>query len=175
MKRVIFMLALTFLSFSSFSAETRSSKNNEECRFAASQIGGICENGWAYAIKEDELRDTQEYRALLFDEKSSRLSRDDITVLVVYSEDNKKMDMASLNLNNDAFVCEAKAFCDGLIRVNDGEIFVFYYFTFPDNNHIAYFKPNLFENAHKIVIELPAKKNKKRQFLFSAGVIKWAP
>ncbi|HGB5011813.1 TPA: hypothetical protein ACIVL5_004894, partial [Salmonella enterica subsp. diarizonae serovar 61:r:-] len=81
----------------------------------------------------------------------------------------------SLNLNNDSFVCEVKTFCDGLIRVNDGEIFVFYYFTLSDNNHIAYFKPNLFENAHKVVIEIPTKKNKKRQFVFSAGVIKWTP
>ncbi|EJB2593963.1 hypothetical protein NUR12_001084 [Salmonella enterica] len=175
MRKVIFILLLILLPFASFSAETRSSKNNEECRFIASQIGGVCENGWVYAIKKDALRDTQGYRALLFNKKSSRLNKNDIAVLMVYSEDNKKMTGVSLHLNNDAFVCEAKTVCDGLIRVNDGEIFVFYYFTLPDDSHIAYFKPNLFENAHNIVIELPTKKNKKRQFLFSAGVIKWAP
>ncbi|HAG2208941.1 TPA: hypothetical protein G8V49_001154 [Salmonella enterica] len=171
MKKIILILSLMLLSFSSFSAEIF----NEGCRFTASQIGGICENGWIYVVNKDELRDTQDHRALLSDEESSRLNRKDITILVVYSKDNKKMTGVSLNLNNDSFVCEVKAFCDGLIRVNDGEIFVFYYFTLSDNNHIAYFKPNLFENAHKVVIEIPTKKNKKRQFVFSAGVIKWTP
>ncbi|EBP4581688.1 TPA: hypothetical protein G8R56_004038 [Salmonella enterica] len=174
MKKIILILSLMLLSFSSFSAETRSSRNDEECRFVASQIGGICENGWAYAIKKDELRDTQDYRALLLNEKSSRLNRNDIAVLVVHSEDNKKMRGASLDLNNDTFVCEAKKVCSGLIRINDGEIFVFYYFTLPDDNHIAYFKANPFKKAQKIVIEIPTKENKKRQFVFYAGDIKWS-
>ncbi|EAM9431046.1 TPA_asm: hypothetical protein G0G78_13730 [Salmonella enterica] len=174
MRKVIFILSLMLLSVTSFSAETRSSKNNEECRFIASQIGGICENGWAYAIKKDELRGDQDYRALLLNEKSSRLNRNDIAVLMVYSKDNKKMGGASLDLNKDTFVCEAKKVCNGLIRINDGEIFVFYYFTLSDNDHVAYFKSGLFENAHKIVIEIPIKENKKRQFVFYAGDIKWS-
>ncbi|ENU7738316.1 hypothetical protein ACE3YX_005005 [Salmonella enterica] len=173
MKKIILILSLMLLSFFSFSAEIF----NEGCRFIASQIGGICENGWIYVVNKDELRDTQEHRALLFDEESSRLNRKDISVLVVYSENNKKMDIASLSLGKDSFTCDMKkkTFCKALMRVNDGEVFVFYYFTLNGDNKIAYFKPSLFEHAHKILIEIPTKGNKKRQFIFSAGVIKWAP
>ncbi|EGA4584184.1 hypothetical protein J1L00_003244 [Salmonella enterica subsp. enterica serovar 4,[5],12:b:-] len=59
-------------------------------------------------VNKDELRGTQEHRALLFDEESSRLNRKDISVLVVYSENNKKMDMASLSLGKDSFTCDMK-------------------------------------------------------------------
>lgn len=96
------------ISFSSFSAETRLSKNDEGCRFVASKMGGVCENGWIYVTKKDELRGTQEYLAFLFDEKSSRLNKEDIAVLEVASEDNKKMDMASLSLGKDSFTCDMK-------------------------------------------------------------------
>ncbi|EBW4116563.1 hypothetical protein L2D25_02250 [Salmonella enterica subsp. enterica serovar Muenchen] len=177
MKKIIFILALTLISFSSFSsAETKSSKNDEGCRVVASQIGGVCENGWVYVTKKDELRGTQEYLAFLFDEKPSRLNKEDIAALEVASEDNKKMDMASLFLGKDSFTCDMKkkTFCKALMRVNDGEIFVFYYFMLNGDNKIAYFRPSLFEHAHKIVIEIPTSENKKRQFVFYAGDIKWS-
>ncbi|EBC1279571.1 hypothetical protein G6T08_003513 [Salmonella enterica] len=176
MKKIIFILALTLISFSSFSsAETKFSKNDEGCRVVASQTGGVCENGWIYVTKKDELRGTQEYLAFLFDEKPSRLNKGDIEVLAVASED-KKMDMASLSLGKDSFTCDMKkkTFCKALVRVNDGEIFVFYYFMLNGDNKIAYFRSDLFEHAHKIVIEIPARKNKKRQFVFYAGDIKWS-
>ncbi|EEI4448007.1 hypothetical protein G0S15_001377 [Salmonella enterica] len=176
MKKIILILSLMLLSVTSFSAETKSSKNDEGCRFTASQIGGTCENGWIYVTKRDELRGTQEYLAFLFDEKPSRLNKEDIAVLEVASEDNKKMDMASLSLGKDSFTCDMKkkTFCKALMRVNDGEIFVFYYFMLNGDNKIAYFRPGLFEHAHKIVIEIPTSENKKRQFVFYAGDIKWS-
>ncbi|EJP5182670.1 hypothetical protein NT945_003994 [Salmonella enterica] len=176
MKKIILILSLMLLSFASFSAETSSSRNNEMCKFIANKQGGVCENGWIYVVNKDELRGTQNYLAFLFDKKSTRANKEDIAALEVASEDNKKMDIASLTLGKDSFTCDMKkkSFCEALMRVNDGEVFVFYYFTLNDDNRIAYFRPSLFEHAHKIVIEIPTKENKKRQFVFYAGDIKWS-
>ncbi|HCL5312110.1 TPA: hypothetical protein N2G38_004484 [Salmonella enterica] len=167
MKRIIFVLSLMLISFTSFSAETKSSKNDEECRFIASQVGGICENGWIYVTKKDELRGTQDYRALVSDKTHA--------VFIAYSTDNKKTDIASLNLSNDSFVCNMKenSYCRALMRVNDGDIFAVSYFTLGNDNKIAYFKSPRIASAYKIVIEIPTKENKKRQFVFSSGALKW--
>lgn len=85
MKKIILILSLMLLSFSSFSAEIF----NEGCRFTASQIGGICENGWIYVVNKDELRDTQDHRALLSDEESSRLNRK-LSYVVVFPSSSPK-------------------------------------------------------------------------------------
>ncbi|ECW0107031.1 hypothetical protein F3Q63_07400 [Salmonella enterica subsp. enterica] len=176
MKKIILILSLLLFPFTVFSAEKNFSKHDEGCRFIASQFGGTCENGWIYVTKKDELRGTQNYLAILFDKKLTRVNKEDIAVLEIASKDNKKMDMASLYLGDDSFICDMKknSFCKALMRVNDGDVFVFHYFMLNNANKIAYFKSDLFEHAHKIVIEIPTKENEKRQFVFSAGDIKWS-
>lgn len=156
-----------------FSAIADYSRDDEGCHFVARQMGGTCESGWVYVTKTDELRGTKIYNAMVFEQKT--VLNESNAVLSVSSENNKKMSVASLKLANDIFTCDIKHnnYCAGLIRVNDGEIYQFSYFTLDGADNIIYFKPGLLKAARKIVIEISTSSQKKRQLLFLTGNIKW--
>ncbi|EHB2430976.1 hypothetical protein JYH61_000065 [Salmonella enterica] len=174
MKKIIFILALTLISFSSFSAETESSKNDERCRFIASKIGGVCENGWVYINHADEMRGGELDEAYLEE-------RDHKGLLELFSDKDERY-AVDLNLY-DAVSCgkEPAGLCVGRVKFDNSGVhdFNFVYANHKDGDSSYIRIPSLafataLQKSRKMVIELPTVKASKSQFVFLIPkLLKW--
>lgn len=174
MKKIILILSLMLPSFSSFSAETKTSRNDEMCKFIARKQGIVCENGWIYAIKKDELRDQEEYFGTIFD---TNHKHNENMMLTVRSGDNKSMYMVSLTMGDGDFLfCREKDNCKLKARFDDGDIFDVNYVK-NSNGKSAYIFTRPFlvalEKSSKIVLEIATGEKKEAQFVFHYKRIRW--
>lgn len=174
MKKIIFILSLMLLSFTSFSAETGSLKNDERCRFVASRVGGVCDNGWIYVNHEDEIRGGELDEAYLEE-------RDHKGLLELFSDKDERYAI-DLHLR-DIVACGAggKGLCVGRVKFDNSSVhdFNFVYANHKDGNSSYIRIPSLafaaaLLKSSKMVIELPTAKASKSQFVFLIPkLLKW--
>ncbi|EBH9104711.1 hypothetical protein EIT96_14250 [Salmonella enterica subsp. enterica serovar Colindale] len=166
MKRIILISLLMLISFSSFSAETKSSKNDERCRFIASKIGGVCDNGWGYINHADEMRGGELDKAYLEE-------RDHKGLLELFSDKDERY-AVDLNIY-DAVSCgkEPAGLCVGRVKFDNSSVhdFNFVFANNKDGNSSYIRIPSLafaaaLQKSRKMVIELSTVKASKSQFVF---------
>lgn len=174
MKKVILILSLMLLSVTSFSAEIGSSKNDERCRFVASRIGGVCENGWVYINHADEMRGGELDEAYLEE-------RDHKGLLELFSDKDERY-AVDLNLRDIVACGEGrKGLCVGRVKFDNSGVhdFNFIYVNHKENNdsYIRIYSlafAAALQKSREMVIELPTAKASKSQFVFLIpNPLKW--